>query len=123
MGSRAGHTVRTALPGCARAREPCPGRRRGWRLARRGRKGRAATYADKGDHMAERMKVAPGPLESELIALVSTVTEPDKVWLDRAWERLDSLTKPPRSLGKLEQLAAQMAFAQQSERPQASPSA
>lgn len=73
--------------------------------------------------MAERMKVAPGPLESELIALVSTVTEPDKVWLDRAWERLDSLTKPPRSLGKLEQLAAQMAFAQQSERPQASPSA
>ncbi len=73
--------------------------------------------------MAERMNTTPGPLEAELIALVAGVSEPDPIWLERAWERLDSLTKPPKSLGRLEQLAAQMALAQQTAQPIAAPSA
>jgi len=73
--------------------------------------------------VAEGAVRAPGPMEAELLALVARVTEPDAEWAERAWERLDSLTKPPRSLGRLEQLAVQMAAAQSSTTPQAGPSA
>ncbi len=41
----------------------------------------------------------------------------EKVWEERAWQRLDRLTKPPRSLGKLEELAARVAAIQQTDRP------
>lgn len=65
----------------------------------------------------------PGPMEAGLRELVASVCEPDPVWLERAWERLDSLTKPPRSLGRLEALAARMAAAQGTDRPRTDPSA
>ena len=64
-----------------------------------------------------------GELESRVDALVARVEEPDPVWRDRAWARLDSLTKPPRSLGRLEELAAALALAQGTERPLAEPAA
>lgn len=38
-------------------------------------------------------------------------------WLERAWARLDSLTKPRRSLGYLEELAARLAAILQQDRP------
>ena len=37
--------------------------------------------------------------------------------MPRAWARLDSLTKPPRSLGLLEEIAQRLAVLQQTERP------
>ncbi|MDI6711750.1 MAG: nicotinate-nucleotide--dimethylbenzimidazole phosphoribosyltransferase [Anaerosomatales bacterium] len=47
----------------------------------------------------------------------------DAEWERRAWERLDSLTKPPRSLGRLEALAAQLAAVQRTDRPRSRPAA
>ncbi len=38
-------------------------------------------------------------------------------WRDRAWDRLDRLTKPPRSLGRLEEMAARVAAIRRSDRP------
>lgn len=64
-----------------------------------------------------------GPQEREALELIGSVREPDRVWFDRAWERLDSLTKPPRSLGHLEEIAARMACAQGTDHPHADPSA
>lgn len=61
--------------------------------------------------------------ELELRDVIGGVLEPGDGWAERAWARLDSLTKPPRSLGKLEELAARLAAAQQTDRPVASPSA
>ena len=46
-------------------------------------------------------------MEYELAQLTSQIKPLDPEWLTRAQERLDSLTKPPGSLGKLEELAAQ----------------
>jgi len=73
--------------------------------------------------VAEGIVGTPGPFEAELHQLIATVRQPDPVWLERAWERLDSLTKPPRSLGRLEDLAARMAHAQETDRPEGAPSA
>lgn len=73
--------------------------------------------------MATGTVSAPGPMETELQELVASVREPDSQWHDRAWERLDSLTKPPRSLGRLEELAARVASAQGTDRPRSDPSA
>jgi nicotinate-nucleotide--dimethylbenzimidazole phosphoribosyltransferase len=42
----------------------------------------------------------------ELSQIISQIEPLDPVWLARAQERLDSLTKPPGSLGRLEELAA-----------------
>lgn len=67
--------------------------------------------------------VEAGRYERELQEVIGSVHEPGDGWGERAWERLDSLTKPPRSLGKLEELAARLAAAQQTDRPAASPSA
>lgn len=72
--------------------------------------------------MAEDVNV-PGPFEAELRNLVSSVREPDPVWEQRAWARLDSLTKPPRSLGRLEELVVKMAAVQGTDRPVAVPAA
>ena len=45
-------------------------------------------------------------MEYELAQLTSQIKPLDKEWLARAQERLDSLTKPQGSLGRLEELAA-----------------
>ena len=43
--------------------------------------------------------------------------------LEKAWRRLDRLTKPPRSLGRLEELAARLAAIQGTDRPALGPGA
>ena len=48
---------------------------------------------------------------------IASIPAPDASWEERAWARLDSLTKPPRSLGYLEELAQRLAVLQGSERP------
>lgn len=55
--------------------------------------------------------------ENDVRALAMSIVAPNPVWRDRAWARLDSLTKPPRSLGRLEDLAAKVAIVQAKERP------
>ncbi len=47
----------------------------------------------------------------------------DEASYARAWARLDRLTKPPRSLGRLEALAAQIAAIQGTDRPALGPGA
>ncbi|GAV31208.1 n(1)-alpha-phosphoribosyltransferase [Coriobacteriaceae bacterium EMTCatB1] len=58
-----------------------------------------------------------------LLSEISLIEPPDRSWEDRAWERLDQLTKPPRSLGRLESLAAQLACIQKTVTPSARPAA
>lgn len=55
--------------------------------------------------------------EEFVATTVESIVAPDPAWESRAWERLDSLTKPPRSLGRLEDLAVQVACAQQTLAP------
>lgn len=55
--------------------------------------------------------------EDQLAAVISAVTSTDPAAEDRAWERLDSLTKPPRALGRLEQIAATVARIQDTDHP------
>jgi nicotinate-nucleotide--dimethylbenzimidazole phosphoribosyltransferase len=52
-----------------------------------------------------------------LNTVIETIPVPDETWEERAWSRLDSLTKPPRSLGLLEDLAQRLAVLQRTERP------
>ena len=52
--------------------------------------------------------------------LVGSVRPTDPAAEERAWQRLDSLTKPPRSLGRLEELAARVARVQDTTRPDVS---
>ncbi|MDP2401593.1 MAG: nicotinate-nucleotide--dimethylbenzimidazole phosphoribosyltransferase, partial [Actinomycetota bacterium] len=49
--------------------------------------------------------------------LIDSILPTDPADDGRAWERLDSLTKPPRSLGRLEEIAARVACAQKTTRP------
>lgn len=55
--------------------------------------------------------------EAQLDAVTAAVSEPDPAGEDAAWARLDSLTKPPRSLGRLEEVAARIACVQGTVRP------
>lgn len=64
-----------------------------------------------------------GPQEQALWGVCRGVEAVDAAFEERAWARLDSLTKPPRSLGTLEGIAARMAAVQRTERPEASPAA
>lgn len=48
---------------------------------------------------------------------IAKIPAPDPAWEARAWERLDSLTKPPRSLGMLEEIAARLAVLQRTVTP------
>ena len=64
----------------------------------------------------ERSHVTPATAE-RLAHALSSVTPPDPGAEARAWTRLDSLTKPPRSLGRLEEVAARVATIQETERP------
>ena len=73
--------------------------------------------------MAEGSMTTQGPAEAQVAALAASVREPDPDRTERAWQRLDALTKPPRSLGRLEELAARMAAAQGTDSPTAGPSA
>ena len=52
-----------------------------------------------------------------LTSVIDSIPVPDPSWEDRAWARLDSLTKPPRSLGMLEELAQRLSVLQQTEKP------
>jgi nicotinate-nucleotide--dimethylbenzimidazole phosphoribosyltransferase len=61
--------------------------------------------------------------EARLNDLLASITPVDAGFAAAAWTRLDSLTKPPRSLGRLEELAARVAVVQRNDRPVASPSA
>ena len=64
-----------------------------------------------------------GPLEQAVHELCADVRPPSEGAEERAWQRLDSLTKPPRSLGELEVLAARIAAVQETGRPTCCPSA
>ena len=55
--------------------------------------------------------------EEELKAAIFAVTPTEPAAESRAWERLDQLTKPPRSLGRLEEIAAKVARIQGTDRP------
>lgn len=57
--------------------------------------------------------------EEQLAEVTGAVLPLDTGAEDRAWARLDSLTKPPRSLGRLEELAARVAGVQGTDRPSA----
>lgn len=56
-------------------------------------------------------------LPSVLAAVVNRIHPVDEGDIDRAWRRLDSLTKPPRSLGRLEEIAAHVAAIQRTDQP------
>ena len=43
---------------------------------------------------------------SRITETIASIGPIDAAATERAWERLDSLTKPPRSLGRLEEIAA-----------------
>lgn len=55
--------------------------------------------------------------EAQLNELIASIRPTDPTAEERAWQRLDSLTKPPRSLGVLEQVAARVARIQQTDHP------
>ncbi|MEA5074722.1 MAG: nicotinate-nucleotide--dimethylbenzimidazole phosphoribosyltransferase, partial [Coriobacteriia bacterium] len=65
----------------------------------------------------------PGSNEQALLEVCRRIQPPDAELERQAWERLDSLTKPPRSLGRLEEIAARMAAVQGTLQPEATPSA
>lgn len=54
---------------------------------------------------------------TELNRVISRIEPLDPAWLARAQERLDSLTKPPGSLGRLEELAARYVAIRQESLP------
>ena len=57
--------------------------------------------------------------EAQLAALIASVAPTDATYEEAAWARLDSLTKPPRSLGRLEEIAARVARIQRTDHPAA----
>lgn len=56
--------------------------------------------------------------ESALESVIASVHLTTEAAETAAWDRLDSLTKPPRSLGRLEEIAARVARVQSTVRPQ-----
>ena len=55
--------------------------------------------------------------EVELSEVIAGITPTDASAEEAAWARLDNLTKPPRSLGRIEELAARVARIQGTDRP------
>jgi nicotinate-nucleotide--dimethylbenzimidazole phosphoribosyltransferase len=70
-----------------------------------------------GGAQQQAAAAAERPLEALLTAIEPA--DPSGEQARRIWERLDDLTKPRRSLGRLERLAALLACIQQTERPRA----
>lgn len=64
------------------------------------------------------MTLSPESVEFQLAEVVAAVRPTDPEFETAAWERLDSLTKPPRSLGRLEEIAARVARIQKTDHPQ-----
>jgi nicotinate-nucleotide--dimethylbenzimidazole phosphoribosyltransferase len=56
-------------------------------------------------------------MDAVLQSLLSSIKAPDPIWRQRAQQHLDQLTKPLGSLGRLEEVAAQMVAIQQTMRP------
>jgi nicotinate-nucleotide--dimethylbenzimidazole phosphoribosyltransferase len=56
-----------------------------------------------------------------LRATIARVQPVDVTWCDRARARLDRLTKPPHSLGRLEWIAARLCAIQETDAPRAAP--
>ena len=56
--------------------------------------------------------------ESTLASVIGSIRPTDPSAEEAAWVRLDQLTKPPRSLGRLEEIAARVARVQEIVRPQ-----
>lgn len=57
--------------------------------------------------------------ESQVHDIIAAITATDPAAEQAAWDRLDQLTKPPRSLGRLEQIAARVARVQGTDHPSA----
>lgn len=55
--------------------------------------------------------------ENQLAEVIHSVTATDPSAEECAWQRLDGLTKPPRSLGRLEEIAARVARIQGTDHP------
>lgn len=55
--------------------------------------------------------------EASVNEVVAAIRPTDPAAEERAWERLDNLTKPQRSLGRLEQIAARVARVQHTDHP------
>ena len=55
--------------------------------------------------------------QEQLADVIESVTPTDPAAEQRAWDRLDNLTKPLRSLGRLEEIAAQVARVQGTDHP------
>ncbi|MCX5892292.1 MAG: nicotinate-nucleotide--dimethylbenzimidazole phosphoribosyltransferase, partial [Deltaproteobacteria bacterium] len=55
---------------------------------------------------------------NELAQIIAQIEPVDPAWLDRAQKRLDSLTKPQGSLGRLEELAARYVAIRQDPMPE-----
>lgn len=66
---------------------------------------------------SERLQVT---YEAQLDEIISAIHATDPGAEETAWSRLDSLTKPPRSLGVLEQVAARVARIQGTDHPRVS---
>ena len=60
---------------------------------------------------------APNTFEAQLGSVCASVRPSDPAFEAAAWERLDLLTKPPRSLGRLEEIASRIAGMQRTVRP------
>ncbi|MDP2233065.1 MAG: nicotinate-nucleotide--dimethylbenzimidazole phosphoribosyltransferase, partial [Actinomycetota bacterium] len=58
--------------------------------------------------------------EERLAHVIGEVAPVDSAFEQDAWDRLDALTKPPRSLGRLEEVAARVACAQRTLAPDVS---
>ncbi len=56
--------------------------------------------------------------EEQVAGVIASLVVTDPAVEERAWQRLDSLTKPPRSLGRLEELAARVARVQGNVHPE-----
>ena len=60
---------------------------------------------------------SPAKARKKVKKVVKDIKPVSKEWITKAYERLDSLTKPRRSLGYLEELAARYTAIREEERP------
>ncbi|XPV76773.1 MAG: nicotinate-nucleotide--dimethylbenzimidazole phosphoribosyltransferase [Desulfovibrio sp.] len=60
-------------------------------------------------------------MEARLQKIIDSVQALNPRWEEEAWKKLDNLTKPPRSLGRLEELVCQIVSVQESHSPAVDP--